>query len=147
MISRILRFSKGHLIALIFICLILTLWAHGEITLNAREHWRYYPHVFYVGLIYIPIGILLGYLGCFKNYTINGKWKFKLRYFLFMCIPSIYLLFYSYLHYIPYLKLPEFLAIAIIASRPYPIFGLIFGYGLITSFYKVKSEIQTLDKK
>lgn len=138
--------KKDTLVAvLFFICLFITMSIHGSIVEDSRQTLKVYPHVFYVGLIYIPLGIILGIIGRIDIFTSKGRWQFKTLYFFVICIPSIYLIFYSYLHYIPFLSLPRKIAVSVLGTKIWPIFGLMFGYGLVTSFQKI-SETENINK-
>lgn len=135
----ILMVSKKTLLIILsfFIYLIIAMLIHSKIAFHMDFYLKIYPYIFIIGAIYIPAGILLGYLTCQERFQITGEWKFNTRYFLYMMIPSLFLFFYHYINYLPYGKLPSFFAVPYLKTKLFPVYGLLVGFSLITSFYKV----------
>jgi uncharacterized membrane protein len=105
-----------------------------------NETFKLYPYSFLIGLVYVPGGILLGSLLLIKEMNKDGKWSLNIHLLLLLCLPSLYLIFYDVIHYETFAGLPSSIAKIILSTKPYPIFGLIFGYGVIASFVKKSSD-------
>ncbi|MBU8878672.1 hypothetical protein BGM26_06670 [Bacillus sp. FJAT-29790] len=131
-------FKKRHfmLIILFFSYSLLAFYIHDLLRAILNDQFRVYPYVFLIGFTYIPLGVILGSLNNLNEGRKPGKWSFHTVYFLSICLPSLYLLFYAWIHFQPFISLPMVIGSAILSAKPYPIFGLTFGYGIMTSFYK-----------
>jgi len=104
-----------------------------------KETYKVYPYLLLIGFLYVPAGLIIGLLN-HKRETKKGKWKFNFGYFLLFCLPSLYIILYGWIHYLPFLSLPEPISTAIFVTRPYSLFGLILGFGIMTSFYKKEKD-------
>jgi hypothetical protein len=132
--------NKNLIMILIFFAyLLIAFLIHRKLGLIANDRYQPYPYIFLIGLTYVPAGIILGYLSNISRKSIRGKWTINLSYLLLMTTPSLYLLFYYWIHY-TFLGLPRFLALPLLGARLEPLFGLILGYGIITSFTKVSDD-------
>ncbi len=134
MISR----KQFFLILSFFICLIIAMIIHSKISFHMQLYYKTYPFIFYIGLPYIPVGILLGYIACQERFHIKGKLKFNTLYFLIIFVPALFLYFYFFINYLPFGKLPSFFAVPYLKTKLFPLYGLLVGFSLITSFYKEK---------
>lgn len=134
--------SKKNLLIILFffISLIIAMFIHSEISFQMQHTYKTYPYIFLIGIPYIPVGIILGILSCQERFRIKGKLKFNTLYFLIMFVPSLFLYFYFFINYLPFGKLPSFFAVPYMNTKLYPLYGLLMGYCLITSFYKVKDK-------
>lgn len=136
----ILKVNKRKLfIGIGFVCsLLFAMLVESKLLLLQKETFKVYPYVPLIGWFYIPAGCFLGLVS--RGYHANnGKWHFNLKHFLLFCIPSIYMLLYSWLHFVPFLSLPEPFGSTMLITGPYPLFGLILGFGIVTSFPKKES--------
>lgn len=100
-----------------------------------RQHYIVFPYIIFRGLLFIPIGILLGLPGIFTKKRQPGKWKFHYARFLILGIPTLILTIYPLWHFYVF-ALPESLSVPLIGTNLFPVFGLIFGYSFISNIYR-----------
>lgn len=125
-------------VLILFLYMTFAMYIQTELLNYQKNTYGLSPFIFLLGFIYVPGGIILGFLRLFGELQKKGKWSFNLYYCLLLGLPSLYFLFYEIIHYKTFAGLPTSFATLILMTKPYPIFGVILGYGVVTSFYKSK---------
>ncbi|AZV56021.1 hypothetical protein [Clostridium sp. AWRP] len=96
-------------------------------------------------ILYALIGFLIGLEHFLKEKRKNGRWRVNLSKLTLMGLPSLYFSFYVFIFYCPV----PFIRAALIQPIEFflrvnmnliTIFQLLFGYVVITSFYKVSEK-------
>ena len=83
------------------------------------------------------MGVIIGLENFFNEHRKIGKWKADKLRLVFLGMPSAYLTFYSFIYFfIKTLLLPTNLSLKIMYNGFNLMAGVVFGYFLITSFYK-----------
>lgn len=119
------------LVASLIIVAVIT----DKILTVQRETYSVFPYVVFRGLLLIPIGILLGLPRIITEKRQPGKWKLHYARFLILGIPTLILTIYPLWHFYVF-ALPQTLAVPLIGTNLFPVFGLIFGYSFISSMHK-----------
>ncbi|AET69097.1 hypothetical protein Desor_3617 [Desulfosporosinus orientis DSM 765] len=116
-------------------------WGFFTIKVWIGRHYRPLPGMAGYCLICIVIGLLLGLEHFLKEFRKQGRWTVNLIRLVIMGIPSGISAFYLVLSFAFSLKIPSFMTYSTLF---YEFSGLIFGYTIMTSFYK-KTEKQTYE--
>lgn len=129
---------KNVLLSFLFFTVsILAVVALNNINNIKEQTFKTFPYILLDGLLFIPIGCMLGIPKLIDKKNENGHWIFNFTNFTVFAVPSLLIMFYPIIHnYVA--KLPYFMTSAILGTSPYPIFGLTFGYSLISNWNKVE---------
>ncbi|MEH7347150.1 hypothetical protein V7122_25275, partial [Bacillus sp. JJ1532] len=100
-----------------------------------KESYMVFPYVIFKGLVFIPIGIMLGLPTLINKRRQSGKWTFNYYFFLILGIPSLILTIFPFIHFYV-LAFPSIISVSLLSTGLYSVFGLIFGYSIISNFNK-----------
>lgn len=143
--------NKLWLKYLIYIILIIALAYLDEYVVRQSSIYSSQEYQINAFLVILPIfikigmGLLLGFDCFITQFKKEGSWKVNIHKIILMVIPSLYLGLATFIYYgnIPVISLP--LEIVFKNSNLYmnftSVFQLIFGYLIITSFYKLENKI------
>ena len=101
-----------------------------------KESFAVYPYFIFKGLEFVPIGIILGLPTLMNKRRQSGKWTFNYTSFLLLGIPSLILTLFPITHFY-ILPFPSTIAVPLLNTGLYSVFGLVFGYSCITNLNKV----------
>lgn len=114
-------------------------WGFFMIRVWIGRHYRPLPGMAGYSLICIVIGLLLGLEHFFKEFRKEGRWTVNLIRLVIMGIPSGISAFYFVLSVVLSLRIPSFM---MYSTLFYEFSGLIFGYTIMTSFYKKQEKLK-----
>lgn len=137
---------KKYMLYILYVVLIyiLVLFINWSDTLSRN----YIKMNFEINILYsiIPIfisiilGVLMSIEYLFKQFKKNGAWKVNLNKLIFIVIPLLLLSFSLNIYYLNIFPNLSTILINLNSSIPsYLIFGILCGYNLATSFYKIKN--------
>ncbi|UTR10468.1 hypothetical protein MM300_21795 [Evansella sp. LMS18] len=143
---------KKSLAYLLFIVVFFVLFANiGELIFRLRQQISVTADLtpsFYFPFLFIPLGLLLGLPVLLSHLKENGSWKVKHEKLLFAGLPALFFTCYPLIYfYVPYVITPRFLDIFVVNYDLTQISGLVFGYILITSFYRESASEITYQEK
>jgi hypothetical protein len=100
-----------------------------------------YYYIIILLLINVMIGLVLGLDHLLKEIKIGGTWKINSPKLIFLGLPSLYFTIANIFMYIPgkfstYVFIRPLLKFMLYDDNILSLFQLIFGYTIITSFYK-----------
>lgn len=135
-----MKSTKSYLInaLLLFGTLLLVAYVDFRLQLFAEQDYRVLKWLMIRQFLYIPVGVALALPYFLQTFKKNGDWKVDYKKIIFFGIPSLYFTLYFGLHFLsPISVFPMF-----IISRIglYKLGGTIFGYVLVTSFFKTEGK-------
>lgn len=135
-----------------FIILLIFLMVFGGkhildgIRINAQKTYNSNPYFQYslISIFYVAIGLILGLDHLIKEIKKEGKWVINIPKLVLMGIPSLYLSLSIFIYYSnnQFVRNLSSYPMAILSTciNFISVFQLIFGYSIITSFYKKMSR-------
>ena len=145
-----MKILAKYFVTITVLLLMIVLW--GYVGYLSRT---YSNRTFSLNYGYIVIRLLIGYsIGAILglDYFINelrkeGKWRFNISKVILVGLPSLYISltfiwFYSNVHFLQNVIAYPLLKLMIYFPDSVPLFQLVFGYTIITSFYKTVNRIK-----
>lgn len=104
---------------------------------------EFFPGLIWSTVIFVILGVLLGLEKFILERRKEGHWEVNLPKVIFLGIPSLYLAFGVFLYYCPLEFVNQTLTYPLRLflegySSFWSVFQMIFGYVVVTSFYKVE---------
>ncbi|EEG77100.1 hypothetical protein [Dethiobacter alkaliphilus] len=137
--------SKRFFALLAYTIFIIFIFIQGEsygsaLRQRAIAEFNMLPVMVYISLFPIFMGLLIAVPYFIHEMRKKGKWKFDWIKFIAIGIPSLYLtLFYPFYYVVPFSHYIYPIRFGLLNSQIlFSLGGLVFGYLVLTSFYRVK---------
>lgn len=141
-----ITFKNARWITLYAIILLVSIFILSAIDVQLEEHakmtFQMYPQIISMTIIYPLIGVLFGTAHMLKERKKQGDWKLNLGKMVIIGIPTFSLAYYPFIFFsfdapLHFLAIPgAFFNKVILSNHTMHLFQILFGYTLITSFYK-----------
>ncbi|WP_026691669.1 hypothetical protein [Alteribacter aurantiacus] len=94
------------------------------------------PYALLIPLTGLPLGLILGAQGLIKEFKMQGRWLISWEKLIFFGLPFLYMMLYPVLAFSGNIFAFSALSMTLLNSHSAVIGGMVFGYVIVTSFYK-----------